>query len=436
MSKVRTALFLLKEPKKLLNVFVEKFEMHLSQSIKRELSLIERDFEVLNNIWLDNSSLNRKRRKKLNLNREGDKLKAIIFSSYFGMPGTLASSNYYSNWLYGLRENGIDAFILAPKTTKKPIVDTGFVSGPLFIAPFKKFNFDANKIISDISPDYILFHNDPDSLQVASSLHKQNVFKAMFVGDAMTHRITDSQARTKQIEGIVKEFDALIVVSEFLKKTWVDYGFNIERIYVTKTPVNAKMWPKHIGSNHGTRAAYFGNIYHKEIENLLEISQTVKVQFPNFKLDIFGDGQQSDMDDLKEKINFLGLSQTVSLFNSVSVEEMRVIHSKVDLLLLPREKAEFSEAGFPNKVGEYLASGCPSIITKVSNLENILNDKENVFLVDPNDNKKFAKVVIDVIRNYEEAKIVGARGRRLIEEYSSCEEVAGQWIRWVNDVKK
>ncbi len=60
------------------------------------------------------------------------------------------------------------------------------------------------------------------------------------------------------------------------------------------------------------------------------------------------------------------------------------IHSarNSDVLCMCRKESGFANAGFPFKLGEYLATGNPVICTKVSDVEYYL-DNEDVYLIDP-----------------------------------------------------
>lgn len=362
------------------------------------------------------------------------KFRVGIFSLYAGATGNLASTNYYSAWVHGLREQGIDVFWMAPYQTKKPEIDLGFIDGPILRAPYKEENFSQQRVIDEEKPRMILLHNNPLSMDFLEESTLGGVLKLVFVGDALTHRIKDPSKRHEHIDRIIKNVDGLIVVSEFLKNTWISYGFNPEKIFVTKTPVDAQAWPTYRGSGTASKAGYFGNIYHKEIDNLLEIVPLVRDAIPSFTLTIYGDGAASDMRNLRNKIIAKGLEGIVVLHESVSLKEMQQIQSGLDVLLLPREKAEFSDAGFPNKLGEYLASGCPAVVTDISGISQVLTDGEHLSIVGPNDNLSFARAIIDCLQNYHLAVERARKGKKWVETHVSPKVVAGTFLDWAKEV--
>jgi glycosyltransferase involved in cell wall biosynthesis len=62
-----------------------------------------------------------------------------------------------------------------------------------------------------------------------------------------------------------------------------------------------------------------------------------------------------------------------------------------------------STGGFPTKLGEYLATGKPVVVTKVGDIPKYLEDGVSAYLVVPDDNKAFAEKLEFVLGNYANA---------------------------------
>lgn len=78
-----------------------------------------------------------------------------------------------------------------------------------------------------------------------------------------------------------------------------------------------------------------------------------------------------------------------------------------------------SESGFPTKLGEYLMSRTPVVVTDTGEISKFLYDNRNAFVCEAGNANKFAEKVISALTNYEQAKIVGLEGRKTALEHFS-----------------
>lgn len=424
MSKIETALQLIWKPKRCVEVILEKFSILVHRVKVQSISYLK----VSNNFVQDllNQILRKDQRLRIS-KKEGT---VILVSPYIGVPQMMAVTNYINCWLEGFRANRYDALFVVPSQNEQPTNLPDNLKGSILIAPYKKPNFSFDSVIETEHPSFALFHNSPPSVECAYSCSLIKSKKYLFVGDAMSRRFENPLERRNYIDKVIEGFGGIIAVSDYIKREWVSYGFDVEKIFVARTPVSAEKWPQHFGSSSHVEAGYFGNIYHKEIDNLLEIAQAVSEEIPGFKVSIYGDGFLEDREKLQKKIIDKRLSKIVYLCEGVTIEKMRIIQSKMDVLLLPREKGEFSDAGFPNKIGEYLASGCPAVCTDVGEISQILTPGKHIRMVQPGDNKLFAKEVINCLNNREESLKIAQRGKGFIKSYASPKIVTGAFLEW------
>jgi glycosyltransferase involved in cell wall biosynthesis len=90
------------------------------------------------------------------------------------------------------------------------------------------------------------------------------------------------------------------------------------------------------------------------------------------------------------------------------------------MLALSRPNNTQSQYGFPTKLGEYLATGKPVVVTKVGEIPLFLHDGENAFMANPDDVNDFANKLIEVARDYPVALKVAQKGKELAyTEFSS-----------------
>lgn len=83
------------------------------------------------------------------------------------------------------------------------------------------------------------------------------------------------------------------------------------------------------------------------------------------------------------------------------------------LLLLARPANIQAKGGFPTKLGEYLTTGRPVVITKVGEIPDYLTDGENAFMAEPDNPLSFALKVEEALTDTENARAIGLNGKKL-----------------------
>jgi glycosyltransferase involved in cell wall biosynthesis len=145
------------------------------------------------------------------------------------------------------------------------------------------------------------------------------------------------------------------------------------------------------------------------LNNLIEAISYAKKHINNFKLQLVGTANENDLQKLKDKVSSLNLTDTVIFLGLKKSSEIPEILSNSDLLVLARPDTNQSKAGFPTKLGEYLASRKPVVITITGEIPKYLDDKKNAYLVEPDRIENFAKKIIYAL-NDKNASLIGAEG--------------------------
>ena len=135
-------------------------------------------------------------------------------------------------------------------------------------------------------------------------------------------------------------------------------------------------------------------------------------------IDDVSEGAQ--MAELEALIAQLSLDGRVLFLGHRPRQAIPLLLSQGDVMALPRAAGIFSQAGFPTKLGEYLASGKPVVVTNTGDISQYLQDGANAFLTPPGDTSSFAHALQYVMSNPKEAREVGRRGREVaVSQFSS-----------------
>ncbi|NVJ48608.1 MAG: glycosyltransferase [Cytophagia bacterium] len=162
---------------------------------------------------------------------------------------------------------------------------------------------------------------------------------------------------------------------------------------------------------------YMGNmeLSKDNVDNILRAMPLILEKYPNAKLLLCGRPNARDRVVLNDLIKYLNISKNV-IIDFVKFSEVPNILSNSHLLLSSQPSTKRAEGGFPTKLGEYLASGTPTVVTNVGEISKFVEDGENVFLVPPENPDLYAKKIVWILSNYETAQSVGKKGRILIEK--------------------
>ncbi len=235
-----------------------------------------------------------------------------------------------------------------------------------------------------------------------------------------------------------KLFDGMIIMTQPL----LDYFRSLVKMKcrLIKVPMSvdiSRFDNIKLNNIYGEYAAYCGYMGGNKdgIENLLEAFTYVENKHPQFKLVLIGEASSNEeFETLKNKAKKLGL-RNVIFTGKVSRNEIPNLLCNAKILCLARPSSLQSVGGFPTKLGEYLSTGKPVVVTAVGDIPNYL-DKNNSFIVEPDNNKVFGEEIIKILDNYEYAKSVAIRGKITAKENFDGRVQALRLIEFFKNINK
>lgn len=155
------------------------------------------------------------------------------------------------------------------------------------------------------------------------------------------------------------------------------------------------------------------------VASLLTAFSRIAADFPDVDLRLVGDSDDarvSNVPEFRQLAASLGVADRVQFTGQVSRTDVPGHLRDASVLVLARPSSQQAEAGFPTKLGEYLASGRPTVVTRTSDISAYLTDGESAYLVPPDDVAALAEALRRVLADPDAAAAVGAAGRRVAVE--------------------
>ena len=180
---------------------------------------------------------------------------------------------------------------------------------------------------------------------------------------------------------------------------------------------------------------YIGSLNNDKdgVNILIESFAIIYKKFPDYFLALYGDS--NNLNYYVDLANKRGIPKNkIVFYGQIANKFIPEKLSNSSLLLLARPNSIQAQNGFPTKLGEYLASAIPTVITSVGEIPNYLKDGESSYIATPGDINSFASKMEEALNNYERAIQVGLNGRKVAEKYFNNSLQSKKIINFLNEL--
>lgn len=147
---------------------------------------------------------------------------------------------------------------------------------------------------------------------------------------------------------------------------------------------------------------------------------------------LIGSASPTEINAINKQINKFDLASRIILTGQISRDEIPDYLCNASALALARPKNKQAEGGLPTKLGEYLATGNPVIVTNVGDIPVYLGDKVNAFIAEPSSAESFAKKIDEVFSDYLFAQNVGQAGQKIANSTFNYIEQAKNIVNFID----
>jgi glycosyltransferase involved in cell wall biosynthesis len=175
---------------------------------------------------------------------------------------------------------------------------------------------------------------------------------------------------------------------------------------------------------------YGGSFGEKDgLQYLIKAFENVSLQFKNVNLILTGKGSKHNMHLLSQLIDNSQVKERIVFKGYLSSDEYYKTINECDIFCVTRVNSEFANAGFPFKLGEFLATGKCVIATRIEEVSKYLRNNSNALLISPSSIKELGNAIIYLLENPEKITTLGMEGRKTAEHNFDSEKVSNDLFK-------
>ena len=228
------------------------------------------------------------------------------------------------------------------------------------------------------------------------------------------------KVRARMDERLVRKFDRFVVLTQEDKQMWGEMpGIRV-------IPNAANFIAENYSDCSAKRVIAVGRLdYQKSFDRLIMAWEKVVQKRPDWRLDIFGQGEWQEM--LQKMIDDRGLQDLVRV--NAPTKNIGKEYSDSSMLVMSSHYE-----GFPMVMVEAMACGLPAVSFDFKcGPKDIIKDGENGVIVPDGDINALAEAMMKLMGDDELRKRMGEEAKKVVETYSE-EKVMSKWMKLYEEV--
>ena len=252
-----------------------------------------------------------------------------------------------------------------------------------------------------------------DGSRKVMELHQSKLFHHQYNRSGLMGQA--DKVRARMDERLVRRFDRFVVLTE------EDAGMWGEMPGIRVIPNAANFIAEKYSDCTAKRVIAVGRLdYQKSFDRLILVWEKVHQQMPDWRLDIFGQGEWQEI--LQGMIDERGLQETVKL--NGPTKNIGQEYSESSMIVMSSHYE-----GFPMVMIEAMACGLPAVSFDFKcGPRDIIKEGENGLVVKDGDIDGLAKAMIALMRDDELRKRMGEEAKKVVDTFSEA-KVMDKWVR-------
>ncbi len=384
----------------------------------------------------------------------------FIFISNGNYPDHHAAAIRHTTIAQGMVENGhkVFFFLLNPQKWRenekeyKGILfkildnhheDNKFLKRYNFYSALSKLELKINELNSSVHIDgIVVFSVQPSIIKKVFKVGRNENIKVFHERTELPYVFGAKDSLLKYLhykyymKFLIPRFDGVFVISDKLKDFFLPYNKNIKKI---TTVVDTEFFNSTNDSVYDfPYVGYCGTMTGDKdgIQILIQAFSKLAANYPDHKLVLVGNNSKDKIADILGLIEKLNMQEQIVFAGFVDRQKMPQLLGNARLLVLSKPDNEQNSGNFPIKIGEYLSTGVPVVVTQVGEISHFIKDGESGFLAVPNSVDSFYLKMKEALSDYPRAKKIGFAGREIAKQAFDYRKQANEMSNFILKTNK
>lgn len=220
------------------------------------------------------------------------------------------------------------------------------------------------------------------------------------------------------------QLSGLFAISSPIRDFFIKIGVAPEKAHVINMTVDPTRFEGLEQEQVPDYIAYCGTASNNKdgVDELIKAFAIVHRTHPKVKLYIIGASPtKTDAAGNQKLIKDLDIQDFVVLTGRIPAQQMPQILKNAKVLALDRPKNKQADYGFPTKLGEYLLTENPVVVTKVGTIPDFLEDGVSALMAEERNPDEFASKICWALEHPEEAAIIGKVGAEVAMKFFNAQ---------------
>ena len=232
-----------------------------------------------------------------------------------------------------------------------------------------------------------------------------------------------------------RRVDGIFVISSGLKSFFIENGVEETKVHIVNMTVNPSRFNGVVKNRYQEPyIAYCGNASNNKdgVDQLIQSFALLSPKYQDFRLLIIGKApNKNEANNNSILANKLGVGEKVVFTGTVPFTEMPQLLTDATILALDRPDSLQAKHGFPTKLGEYLLTGNPVVVTEVGDIPMFIENGVSGMIANPSNPNDFAAKMEWLLEHPVEAIEIGKKGKQVAMVNFNCEIEAKKIIDFI-----
>ena len=233
------------------------------------------------------------------------------------------------------------------------------------------------------------------------------------ISSSFYHRIRNRFCRFA-INRIARLADGIITISSYLEAKYKNLTQEEIPVHLRPISIDLRQFPQVVHNSNRPFTLFYGGSFGVKdgVENIIDAFSILASSRSDIRLILTGRGSPERMRVILDKIKLSPVQDRIDYKGYLSDQEYYRTLNAIDIPCMTRTDSLYAHAGFPFKLGEFLASGKPVITSEIGDVGKFLTDRVDAMLVKPDSVDDIVSAVSYLLDHPEDTRQIGIAGRQ------------------------